>query len=387
MTTTMTDPMTTIWEGLVPYAAARGASDLYLDQGCSPYLRVLGRPEPVPEYPALTQTMVGEAVRAAVAQAAGRAGGDPGAELAALARTGDWDGAYTVGDQRMRVNAASTYQGLSLTARLIPDTIPALNTLGLPPAAVRFADLAEGLVLYTGVTGSGKTTAVAATIDAARGRRQLAFTSLEDPVEYLFTPGGAPTRQREVGRDTPSFASGMRELLRQRPDVLLIGEIRDRETALAAMHAAESGVLVFATLHARSVLDTVDRMTDLFPEGQRSQIRSVLSSCLAGIVNQKLLPTADNTAQVAACEILVPDDPARFAIRDFERKRAELRTTLSNSPEQGNQTLEMHLERLVAAGQVRREVALAGAHHPETLARSLPATVRPVTAPGSSAAF
>ena len=243
--------------------------------------------------------------------------------------------------------------------RLLSDTIPDLKTLGLPPAAIKLPELHKGIVLVTGETGSGKSTTLAAMLDYINHTNQCHIVTLEDPVEYVYTPDKAAINQREVGKDTESFASGLRASLREDPNVILIGEMRDKETIETAITAAETGHLVFGTLHTGSASDSVDRIVQVFPEGMQTQIRLQLSMCLQAVITQQLLPKKMG-GRVLAVEMMIVTDAIRNMIRNGNTP--QIFNAIATSAELGGQTMDQALVRLVRGGQISKDTALRYSH-------------------------
>ena len=250
----------------------------------------------------------------------------------------------------------------SVALRILSDRIPRLDALGLPPAALNIPDLHKGIVLITGETGSGKSTTLAAMLDHINHTTRCHIVTLEDPVEYIYVPDKAAINQREVGKDTMSFAAGLRASLREDPDVILIGEMRDRETIETAITAAETGHLVFGTLHTGSASDAVDRIVQVFPEGMQTQIRLQLSMCLQAVITQQLIPKKTG-GRALACEMMVVTDAVRNLIRNGNTP--QIVNAIATSAAIGGQTMDQALVRLVKGRQISKEVALHYAHDPE----------------------
>jgi twitching motility protein PilT len=256
---------------------------------------------------------------------------------------------------RFRVAFFHERQGWGCVLRQIPERIPRLDELGAPRAILPLSRLPRGLVLVTGPTGSGKSTTLAALVDVINRERDDHVLTVEDPIEFVHNYQRCVITQREVGEDTPSFKQALRDGLRQDPDVILVGEMRDNETMEIAITAAETGHLVLATLHTSSAPDTINRIIGVFPDGQQAQIRTQLSSALVAIICQSLLPTVDGKGRVAAHEVLLANNAVRAAIRDS--KMASVRTTMQTSGAVGMQTMDKSLVDLVARGLVDGNVA------------------------------
>ena len=271
------------------------------------------------------------------------------------------------GQARFRGNAYHQRGSVALSLRLIPYQIPSFEDLSLPTVLSSWVDLPQGLVLVTGPTGAGKSTTLAAMVDAVNARRACHIITIEDPLEYVHRHKQAAISQREIGLDTDSFARALRSALREDPDVLLVGEMRDPETIQTALTIAETGHLVFATLHTNDAGQAVDRIVDVFPGNKQSQIRVQLAGSLTGIVSQRLLPRIGG-GRVAAFEVLT----ATFAVRNLirEGKSSQLRNVVSTGGKFGMQTLEGDLSRLVAAGVVGYEEAATRSLFPDEIART-----------------
>jgi twitching motility protein PilT len=257
--------------------------------------------------------------------------------------------------------------------RLIPAEIKTLEQLGLPAAVHEFVKVPRGFVLVTGPTGSGKSTSLAAMVDEINSTRKEHILTIEDPIEFLHRHKSCIVNQREIGNDAQSFALGLKAALRQDPDVILVGEMRDLETISTALTAAETGHLVFATLHTQDTAQTIDRIIDVFPPHQQQQVRVQLSVALQGIVTQQLLPTADGSGRVACCEVLSLTPAVRNLIR--EGKTHQIHSVLQTSAAKGMQSMDAALATLVRSGKITRELAEQRSSTPEELRRLL-GTVR-----------
>jgi twitching motility protein PilT len=269
---------------------------------------------------------------------------------------GDLDLSYEIpGVSRFRINLYRQKGYAGLTIRLIPSRIPTVEELGLPGIAVELARKPQGLVLVTGPTGSGKSTTLAALIDDINAFRQEHIITLEDPIEFLHPHKKSIVNQREVGNDTESFARGLRAALRQDPDVILVGEMRDLETISTAITAAETGHLVFGTLHTADAPQTIDRIIDVFPAGSQQQLRIQLASVLLGIIAQRLLPKADGRGRVAAMEILVNTPAVANLIRS--EKVHQVRSMMQTGKAQGMQTMDNALRELIQKRVITQEAA------------------------------
>jgi len=271
------------------------------------------------------------------------------------------------GKGRFRVNVFFQRDSIGAVLRVIPSEIKGLADLGLPPIIANFATLHRGLVLVTGPTGSGKSTTLASIIDLINASRAVHIMTVEDPIEFLHRHKRAVVNQREVGSDTRGFMTALKHVLRQDPDVILVGELRDLETISAALTAAETGHLVFGTLHTQSAPQSIDRMIDVFPSHQQDQIRIQLSGSLQGVVSQQLLPTADKKGRVLASEVMVAIPAIRNLIR--EGKVHQIPSILQTGGKHGMQTMDQNMADLVKARKVSREVAMERASDPENFKR------------------
>ena len=278
---------------------------------------------------------------------------------------GDLDCSYSVpGAARFRVNVMRQRGSISIVLRVIPEKIPTFEQLGLPDICKQLAAKPRGLVLVTGPTGSGKSTTLAAMIDLINRTEQAHVLTMEDPIEFLHLDNKCYINQREIGADTANFNEALRRALRQDPDVILIGEMRDLETISLAVTAAETGHLVFGTLHTTSAVKTVDRMVNVFPHEQQTQIRMQLAGTLQGIISQTLIPRVQG-GRVAALEILLATDAVRAMVR--ENKTAQILSSMQTGKKYGMQTLEDHLNILVQTKAITREEALMRANSPDAI--------------------
>jgi twitching motility protein PilT len=269
------------------------------------------------------------------------------------------DFAYSVpGHARFRVNVFQQRDSVGAVMRMIPWEILPLDALGMPPVVEGFAHLKRGLVLVTGPTGSGKSTTLAAVIDQVNKTRRGHIMTIEDPIEFLHKHEGCLVNQREVGHDTHGFRTALKHVLRQDPDVILVGELRDLDTISVALTAAETGHLVFATLHTQSAQDTISRIVDVFPADQQQQVRTQLAATLQGVVCQALVKTVDGKGRVAALEVMVCNSGIRAMIRDD--KLQQIQGALQAGARDGMQTLNAHLASLVKTGRITYE---AGAEY------------------------
>ena len=345
---------------LLKEVVARNASDLHLSVGAHPILRIRGRLMSLNEYPVLGGSSTREIVYSILSN-------DQRQRLET-----DWqiDFAYSVpGHGRFRVNAYYQRGSVGAAFRLIPFGLSNIDELGLPQVVHEFIEKPRGFVLVTGPTGSGKSTSLAAMIDSINESREEHIMTIEDPIEFLHTHKRCLVNQRELGADAQSFALALRAALRQDPDVILVGEMRDLETIQTALTAAETGHLVFATLHTQDTAQTIDRVIDVFPPHQQGQVRVQLSVALQGIMTQQLLPNADGSGRVVACEVLVPTPAIRNLIR--EGKTHQIYSVLQTSTGVGMQTMDTALVKLVRDGKISRNTAEARSSTPEELKRLL----------------
>ena len=266
---------------------------------------------------------------------------------------------------RFRINVFMQKNGVEAVLRVINSKIPDPETLRLPPAVTDFADIPRGLVLVTGPTGSGKTTTLACLVEIINEKHSHNILTIEDPIEFVYEPMSSIIRQREVGQSTKSFAAALRSALREDPDVILVGEMRDLETIQLAVTAAETGHLCFGTLHTTDAASTVDRIIDVFPPAQQQQIRVQLSSVLRGVVSQTLLPKAEEEGRIAAREIMVVTPAISNLIR--EGKSHMIANAIETGGKFGMITLDKSLIELVNSGAVTLEAACAKAHDPEAV--------------------
>ncbi len=336
------------------------ASDVHLSPGFAPAVRVRGRIEPIDDYPALTPQDTREIVYSILNDS----------QRKMFENNMQLDFAYAIpGVARFRVNCFFQRGAISAAFRHIPEEIQSLESLGLPQILEDFCRKPRGFVLVTGPTGSGKSTSLASMIDLINSEREEHILTIEDPIEFLHGHKKCIVNQREVGSDATDFTSALKSALREDPDVILVGEMRDLETISTALTAAETGHLVFATLHTQSTAQTVDRIIDVFPPHQQQQVRMQLSIALQGIVTQQLLPTSDGSGRVCATEVLVPTPAVRNLIR--EGKTHQIYSAIQTSGSVGMQTMDSHLAQLVRMGKITPGLAQQRASVPEELKRLL----------------
>jgi twitching motility protein PilT len=342
------------------YVAEVHASDLHLTAGFPPAVRQSGKVTPMEGFPVLTPQHTREVIFGILTED----------QRKRFETAHQLDFAYAIPNvARFRVNAYMQRGSVSAAFRLVPGNVPALEDLGVPSVLREFTRKPRGFVLVTGPTGSGKSTTLAAMIDMINRERQDHILTIEDPIEFLHRHKRSIVNQREIGSDADDFALGLRAALRQDPDVILVGEMRDRETISTALTAAETGHLVFATLHTQSTAQTVDRIIDVFPPEQQGQVRTQLSVALQGVVTQQLLPAADGRGRVVACEVLIPNPAVRNLIR--EAKTHQIYSAIQTSGGIGMQTMDADLVRLVRSGRITSELAEQRASVPEELRRLL----------------
>jgi twitching motility protein PilT len=345
---------------LLDIVLQRGASDLHLTSGSAPVLRLLGDLVRLDDYPVLTPQSLRTMIYAIISQR----------QREKLEQDLELDLSYSVpGKARFRVNVYFQRDSVGAAFRLIPFEIKHLDDLGIPPVVAEFARLPRGFILVTGPTGSGKSTTLASLVDIVNVERSCHIMTVEDPIEFLHRHKRSMVNQREIGADTHSFSEALKHVLRQDPDVILVGEMRDLETISTAITAAETGHLVFATLHTQDAPQTIDRIIDVFPPHQQQQIRVQLSTTLQGVVTQQLLQTADGRGRVAATEVLIATPAVRHLIR--EGKVHQVYSVMQAGGRFGMQTMDASLARLVKSGQLSHEMAVERSHDPEELNRLL----------------
>ena len=316
------------------------ASDLHLQEGLPPYLRVVGGLRPQEDMGPLDGDALAAIVRELLDERS----------VGRLESHGAVDAGVRFGGMRMRVNVFRHEGGLAASIRRIPAAPPVFQDLNLPSVVKRFANLPRGLVIVCGPTGSGKSTTLAALVNHINSTRRAHIVTIEDPVEFVHPSRTGLVVQREVGRHTSSFADALRDALREDPDVLLVGEMRDLETIELALRAAETGHLVFSTLHTSGAAGSLARIVDAFEPGARSTVRVQLSLVLVGVVSQVLLPTKDGKGRVPACEVLVVNDAVRHLIR--ENKLEQIPNLIQAGGADGMLTFPAHIAELARAGKI-----------------------------------
>jgi twitching motility protein PilT len=338
-------------------------SDLHLTAGAKPTIRLHGDLKALEDYPRLEPEQLRRMIYSILAQR----------HRERLEQDLELDTSYSLpGKARFRVNVYFQRDAIGAAFRLIPFIIRSVEVLGLPPQVEDFARLPRGLVLMTGPTGSGKSTSLAALIDVINRERDVHIMTVEDPIEYLHKHKRAVVNQREVGADTHSFANALKHVLRQDPDVILVGEMRDLETIQTAITAAETGHLVFATLHTQDAPQTIDRIIDAFPPYQQQQVRVQLATTLQGVVTQQLIQTWDGRGRAVAAEVMVATPAIRNLIR--EAKVHQIYSAMQAGGRYGMVTMDHSLARLVGAGKISVDMALQRCHDVQELQRLIGGT-------------
>ncbi|RMD98824.1 MAG: type IV pilus twitching motility protein PilT [Calditrichaeota bacterium] len=330
---------------LLTYAVEKQASDIHLSAGLPPVIRLHGMLRRL-DHPPVKKENLNSLVGMILTEK----------QRKHFYQTQELDFAYAIpGVARFRTNVFFQLRGLGIAFRVIPDRVRTLDELGCPRGIYFLARQRQGIVLVTGPTGSGKSTTLAAMLDLINQERQEHILTIEDPIEYVHQPKNCLINQRELGDHTQSFANALRAALREDPDVILVGEMRDLETISLALTAAETGHLVFATLHTMSAAETVNRIVDVFPPAQQGQVRAMFSNAVMGIVAQRLLPTADGKGRVAVHEIMIATTAIRNLIR--EEKTHQIASAIQTGGPYGMQTIDAGLARLYQQGIISREMA------------------------------
>jgi len=335
-------------EALLKEFVDRGGSDLHLAAGNPPAIRILGRLSALEGYGALSAEAIGDMIRRMVGEN----------DYLQLSKTGDLDRAITLeGGYRLRINAYRQQGTYAVALRLLPNRFFSFEELGLPIRVLEsICRLHSGLILVTGTTSSGKSTTIASIVDRINRERPCHILTIEDPVEYRHVSQAAFVTQREIGRDTATFGEALRRAMREDPDVVVVGEMRDLETMTAALTIAETGHLTFATLHTGSAVQTISRIISAYPASQQPQARVQLASCLQYVICQKLIPRDGAPGLSLAAEILVVTPAVRAMIR--EEKSHQIKTAMQTSAQLGMRTLNESLETLIAMKHITRETAL-----------------------------
>jgi twitching motility protein PilT len=343
---------------LLEIVLERGASDLHLTAGAPPTIRVHGDLIRLVDYPILSPRALQGMIYAIL----------PQKMRERLEQELELDMSYArPGKARFRVNVYSQRDSLGAAFRLIPYEIKSVESLGLPSVVADLARYPRGFVVVTGPTGSGKSTSLAGMVDIVNRERSAHIMTVEDPIEFLHKHQQCIVNQREVGADTHSFAQALKHVLRQDPDVILVGEMRDLETISTAITAAETGHLVFATLHTQDAPQTIDRIIDVFPPHQQQQVRVQLATTLQGVVTQQLLQAVDGRSRAVACEVLICTPAVRNLIR--EGKVHQIYSIMQAGGRFGMQTMDQALANLVKEGKVTQQLAYERSHDPEELNR------------------
>ena len=338
---------------LLNYSLESGASDLHLSVGSVPMVRINGTMKPLN-----MDTLSQEDMESILPQVMNED------QIALFNENKEMDlSAKLEGKGRFRVNFFNQINGLAGVFRTIPEVVQDFDDLGIPPILRNLANIDRGLVLLTGPTGSGKSTTLAAMIDHVNTTRACHIITIEDPVEYYHRSKESLINQRELGANTKSFSNALRAALREDPDVILVGEMRDLETISLALTAAETGHLVLSTLHTSSAVKAIDRIIDIFPPGQKDQIRSMLSESLEAVIAQKLLPSKDGKGRIPACEVMIASTAIRNLIR--EDRIYQIPSVIQSGGVDGMQGLDQDLQRLVSQGKIERKAAAAIAENPK----------------------
>jgi twitching motility protein PilT len=343
-------------DDLLEQMVGRKASDLHISVASPPAVRVRGEVERLDDYEPLT----GEETQ----QLLYRILSSEQQKQLEIKRQLDFSHSVP-GLARFRVNVYFQKESVGAAFRMIPDELKTLEELGIPSTLHQLAEKPRGIVLVTGPTGSGKSTTLAALIDEINRNRAEHILTIEDPIEFLHKHKKCIVNQREIGPDATTFAEALRAALRQDPDVILVGEMRDLETISTALTAAETGHLVFGTLHTQSAPSTIDRIIDVFPPEQQEQVRIMIANSLQGVVTQTLLPTADGVGRTPALEVLLPDDAVRNLIR--QGKVEQIYSVMQTNTSRGMQTMEQSLADLVQRGIVKLPDALSRSSRPQQL--------------------
>ena len=346
-------------EKLLGYALESGASDLHLSSGSIPMVRIHGEMKKL-QLPEMDDDTMNNILDDILNEN----------QKDIFKDKLEIDFSTALKDKgRFRVNFFQQLKGLAAVFRTIPETILSVEQLGVPPLLNQLVEKEKGLILMTGPTGSGKSTTLAAMIDHLNEIENKHIITIEDPVEYFHNSKSCLLNQRELGQSTHSFANALKSALREDPDVILVGEMRDLETIQLALTAAETGHLVLSTLHTSSAVKTIDRIIDVFPTENKSQIRSMLSESLLAVIAQKLLKTKNGSGRVAACEVMVANTAIKNLIR--EDKIYQIPSLIQAGGKEGMQTLDMDLQRLLHQGQIERADAIRIAENPELFEKGI----------------
>lgn len=342
---------------LLQLTISRNASDLHIIKGIPPHLRVEGQLSPVPNEPALTPEIIDKFLKEILSAE----------QMERLTVNKEIDFSLPFSEKgRFRVNAYTQKGSFAIAFRLIPLKIPEIDELALPKILHSFTGLRQGFILVTGPTGHGKSTTLAAMINEINTNRSEHIVTIEDPIEFIFKPQRSIISQREMGFDTHSWQVALRSALREDPDVVLVGEMRDHETISSALTVAETGHLVFATLHTNSAAQTIDRIVDVFPDEQQEQVRMQLSSVIEAVFSMRLIPSSSGR-RVVGYEVMLGTSAIKTAIRDG--KTHQIDNILQTSTEVGMNTLEMSMAQLVRDGKIDLETAQTYSLRPDELTR------------------
>lgn len=342
---------------MLQLAVDRNASDLHVITGISPHLRVEGQLAPIPDEPVLTPDTISKFVKEILS----------GEQLERLTVNKEIDFSLAFNQlARFRVNAYTQKGTLAIAFRKIPLQIPKVDDLGLPKILHSFTGLRQGFILVTGPTGHGKSTTLASMLNEINFNRSEHIVTIEDPIEFIFKPQKSIISQREMGFDTHSWQIALRSVLREDPDVVLVGEMRDHETIASALTIAETGHLVFATLHTNSAAQTIDRIVDVFPEEQQEQVRLQLSNVIEAVFSMRLIPSLSGK-RVVSYEVMLGTSAVKSSIR--EGKTHQIDNIIQTSTEVGMNTMEMSLATLIRDGKIDLEIAQSFSLRPEELLR------------------
>lgn len=337
-------------------AVSMKASDIHITVGRSPVIRALGHMTPLENFPVINSEFSKKLIYSILSEEQQRE----------FEKYNELDCSYFIpAVSRFRVNVMLQKKMVEAVLRVIPSKIPTPQEIGLSGAILNFVKLPRGLVLVTGPTGSGKSTTLAALVDTINGTRKEHIVTIEDPIEFVYEHKSCVIRQREVGSDTHSFANALKHILRQDPDIILVGEMRDLETISLAITAAETGHLVFGTLHTQDSPQTVDRIVDVFPPHQQQQVRVQLAGTLEGVISQQLLPRADGKGRVAVREVMVVTQAISNLIR--EGKTHQIYSAIESGGKFGMNSMDSALLELVRQKVITPEVAISKSHNPEAL--------------------
>jgi twitching motility protein PilT len=346
---------------MLTVAIRRGSSDVHINTEMPPIMRI-NTELVVMDMPDITQDMAKQLVIQMVGES----------KFATFEQKRDLDFSTTIDDgSRFRVNAHWQKETIAISFRAISNKIPDIDNLHLPPIIKELTDLPRGLVLVTGHTGSGKSTTLASMINVVNQKYRKRIITMEDPIEYMLQNKSCMIEQREIGSDCPTFASGLKHALRQDPDVILVGEMRDLETTSSTVTAAETGHLVLSTLHTINASQTVERIIDIYPASQQNQIRAMLSNTLQAVISQTLFKRVDKPGMVPCVEILLCTSAVRNCIR--ENRIYEIPNIIETSRRMGMQTMDYSIQQMYLAGFIERDEAILRSSNPGKMERALPA--------------